>query len=443
VRRVVGLLILAVLASAAPAFGAFPGANGRIVVMREEPSIAEVTPTAGPYPTPTASPGPTENGLYAMDPDGGALTRMTNNRYVFPPTAAPDGRSVLTGFAGSLCSYTVAANAETTCVGGTGGIYAMDPSWSPDGAKIVFASNITQDATGYYGPDLFLSNADGTGSHTLLHGYAANSPAWSPDGSRIAFVADPGDVTDGTGIYTVRPDGTDVRKVTAPLYGGHLDWAPDGSRLAYDDGSQIHSVAADGSDDRILGPGTDPAYSPDGTQIAAIVLTPDESSPIDQAQVATLPATGGPETFTSGAGFHARAVTWARVPDPLPTITPTPPPVVAATPTATPPPVVVPRLAVIARQLADRLSRAGILAGMTTTPSPSITTGTWGLAVLGGKHRRETLARGHATGTQPLTVRATKAGRRVLAKRARVTIRLSLTAAGARSKTVALRHTLR
>jgi Tol biopolymer transport system component len=68
----------------------------------------------------------------------------------------------------------------------------------------------------------------------------ANEPDWSPDGSRIAFNV-PGTTFRGgeQNIYTIRPDGADLRQVTA-----HLEMAANGQQATFD-----------------------PCWSPDGTQL--------------------------------------------------------------------------------------------------------------------------------------------------------------------------------
>jgi Tol biopolymer transport system component len=58
-----------------------------------------------------------------------------------------------------------------------------------------------------------------------------NFPAWSPGGDTIAFVRK----TNGNfEIFTIRPDGTDLRQLTnTPGNEAHVAWSPDGKRMVF------------------------------------------------------------------------------------------------------------------------------------------------------------------------------------------------------------------
>jgi Tol biopolymer transport system component len=90
------------------------------------------------------------------------------------------------------------------------------PSCSPDGKRIVFRSG----RSGY--KNLYIVDAvngegeNGEGIFRLTEGdWIDTMPSWSPDGEFIAFSSNRRDPADpnGFGLYLVRPDGTDLRRV--------------------------------------------------------------------------------------------------------------------------------------------------------------------------------------------------------------------------------------
>jgi dipeptidyl aminopeptidase/acylaminoacyl peptidase len=68
------------------------------------------------------------------------------------------------------------------------------PAWSPDGTRIAFVSNRTDDPDANYNSDIWVVAADNTDEgETLLriteNPGADSSPAWSPDGESIAYLS--------------------------------------------------------------------------------------------------------------------------------------------------------------------------------------------------------------------------------------------------------------
>jgi Tol biopolymer transport system component len=86
---------------------------------------------------------------------------------------------------------------------------AVKPTWSPDGEKIAFVSNVGVD-----NQEICVVNSDGAQRRRLtdIPGHDHWPPTWSPEGTRIAFTSDS---TDGYGeIYVMNSDGTDLTKLT-------------------------------------------------------------------------------------------------------------------------------------------------------------------------------------------------------------------------------------
>ncbi len=112
---------------------------------------------------------------------------------------------------------------------------ACQPSWSPDGTRLVFISpcNIKKDS--YSQSSLFIINADGSGLVPLPSTTGGDfEPAWSPDGRFIVFTS----MRDGyMQIYSYDiTNNNDIRRLveTDPNTAVRQpSWSPDGRQIVY------------------------------------------------------------------------------------------------------------------------------------------------------------------------------------------------------------------
>jgi Tol biopolymer transport system component/serine/threonine protein kinase/tetratricopeptide (TPR) repeat protein len=149
------------------------------------------------------------------------------------------------------------------------------PAWSPDGGKIAFTSK--RDGN----DEIYVMDADGSNQTNISRNPASDSrPAWSPDGKRIVFMSNrDSDQPDNFDIYLMSTDGSNIVRLTDdPKFDGDPAWSPDGGKIAFaSDRSgnfEIYLMNTDGSEQRNItnNPAFDskPVWSPDGSRIAFI-----------------------------------------------------------------------------------------------------------------------------------------------------------------------------
>jgi Tol biopolymer transport system component/DNA-binding winged helix-turn-helix (wHTH) protein len=194
---------------------------------------------------------------------------------------------------------------------------AVTPTFSPDGSQIAFAWNGDRGANQQF--DLYVKTI---GSDRILR--VTNTPstwmtaAWSPDGTSIAFVR----TTEGvTGIFVVPALGGSERRIVNDAVGlGHfiqLGWSPDGKRIVYSrygatGAQQIFTVNLDTLVSQPLAPeptcwdAAEPAYSPDGSQIAFVCTS---SGAVYDIYVASI--TDGRLHRLASMSGDAQGLTWS------------------------------------------------------------------------------------------------------------------------------------
>ncbi|MFJ3219776.1 TolB family protein [Kitasatospora sp. NPDC086801] len=171
-----------------------------------------------------------------------------------------------------------------------------NPSWSPDGKQLTFEYRTSATGQPANSRAIYIVAADGTGLRQLTPWElrAGDRANWSPDGTQILFTtypASPGNAPGG-GIYTVHPDGTAIGALTpAPsnVFYGTASYAPDGKSIVFAQtpagaraDADLYSMRPDGTGIARLTDGRDawltrPAW---GTAAVPVQPQPDTQAPV-------------------------------------------------------------------------------------------------------------------------------------------------------------------
>lgn len=209
--------------------------------------------------------------IYELRLGDGSVRRITNSSVVeTAPELSPDGQSIIYArYNPNTERYQIIiAGRNGADAGNIPGISGWDPTWSPDGKQVLFASDsegpVQLYAVGlngrgprtvtnlpairgrsdwsadgnyivtYSGPawerELYIMNADGTNVRQLTpSGGNSQGPSFSPDGKWVVFTAyfDKYGDDNGCEIYVIRIDGTDLRRLTNNSYCDYQPrWGP-------------------------------------------------------------------------------------------------------------------------------------------------------------------------------------------------------------------------
>lgn len=269
--------------------------------------------------------------LASMRPDGSDVQRITNTATdEIRPDAyvGGDGSVRLVFLAGDFNAayfdlYTMTVGDPSSLRQLTEGGTGRDPRWSPDGARIAYASF----QTGQF--DVYLMNANGSGQHAITDNPSIDrKPAWSPDGATLAFSSN----RDGhrgreAAVYLMNTDGSNIRRVTwLESQDGQSSFSPDGSKMVWVDGlcssggcgpSHLYVGNLDGSGVVQLTHGDsndqDPVFSPDGAKVAFSTVTVQDAyrGKPDALDIATVNIDGtGLHNLTGPNGSSEYAPAW-------------------------------------------------------------------------------------------------------------------------------------
>ena len=210
------------------------------------------------------------NQICIINADGTGFHRLTTDdtKQHYYPSLSPDGKSVVYAAFREADVYEIyelnIATGNVIQLTDKLGILNA-PEISPDGKFIVFKyepANSEKYA-------VWIMDRNGENVHSIPNA-AGWDPTWSPNGESILFASD----RDGTiQLYTIRTNGDELKKISSlPSIRGRSDWSPDGQFIVtYSGGPWKHEVYimnADGTNAYMLSPGggnsQGPSFSPDG-----------------------------------------------------------------------------------------------------------------------------------------------------------------------------------
>jgi len=214
------------------------------------------------------------NQICIINADGTGWRRLTtdDSRQHYYPSLSPDGKSVIYAAFREENIYEIY---EMTLADGTvkqltnrqGVLNA--PEISQDGKTIAF-TRWTVNSNQY---QIWLMNRNGTDPNNIpkINGW---DPTWSPDGKQVLYASD----KDGsTQLYAVNANGKNDHRVSSlPAIRGRSDWSPDGQYIVTYSGEPWHRevflMNSDGSNAHQISPGggnaQGPSFSPDGRWVA-------------------------------------------------------------------------------------------------------------------------------------------------------------------------------
>jgi len=204
-----------------------------------------------------------DGGIVILDPRTGERRIAAAGPSLSMPTWNGDGSRLAYGDGTALfVSALGATHSATLRLPPTLAPFDMD--WAP-GEAIAFEGlqlDCTHGATcsSTDRSDIWTVRPDGTGLHRLTRVGGALGPECSPDGSSLLFIRRyPGSTTPRNELWIVRADGTGMRTVTNATDVLAADWSPDGTEIALvrrgsePDTLQLWIVSADGSAARPVG----------------------------------------------------------------------------------------------------------------------------------------------------------------------------------------------
>lgn len=210
------------------------------------------------------------NQICIINADGSGFRRLTtdNSRQHYYPSISPDGQSVLYAAFREKNVYEIYEinlnSGEVKQLTNKTGV-VNGPEVSPDGKSVVYKVWTVNSERNI----IMLMDRNGDNIRNIPHAEGWD-PTWSPDGKYILFASD---MDGAVQLYTIRTDGKQLQQVSnLPAIRGRSDWSPDGQYIVTYSGQSwqrdVYIMNADGTNAHVLSPAggnsQGPSISPDG-----------------------------------------------------------------------------------------------------------------------------------------------------------------------------------
>jgi len=229
--------------------------------------------------------------VWIMNEDGSGLKQLTRgdaDHHDVDPSFSPDGKRILLtstrgGKAGVWSMAAAGSGAKRICDGD-------QAEWAPDGKSVVFRRK---------GAIVTRELAGGKEKTVSPKGWSrCSGPSWSPDGKRIAFASIQGKAN---AIFLVPAGGGEPVKVFDKKGACEPHWSPDGKRIVYETETHVYTIRPDGGGNRMItyygGLQRYPRFSPDG----GTIIFCQGASTRGPWELYVVPAAGGsPRKLTDG-----------------------------------------------------------------------------------------------------------------------------------------------
>jgi probable HAF family extracellular repeat protein len=205
-------------------------------------------------------------GVYTIHTDGSHRWRLIDDAE--SPVWSPDGQRIAYTWDGQVVAVARADGKQLRELS-VGPSFCYQATWSPDGRQIACVAGWWEgeERPTRYRSALYAVDLRSGRERQLLPGIAEDAePSWSPDGRRIVF--------DDDGIVVLDLKTKRTRRLGA---GATPDWSPNGKLIAYSTGHTIALMNADGSGRRTIVTSKElvahPSWAPDGARLVYAQFT--------------------------------------------------------------------------------------------------------------------------------------------------------------------------